>query len=341
MAKISKLKWFPYNKGGEFRKWYGNNEYVVNWENDGQEIINFTDELGRQLSRPQNTQFYFKESMTWSFISSASFGVRYSPPGALFDVGGSRAFDEKGNIKYLTGFLCSRIVLNFLGFLNPTLNFQVGNVASLPVIITSDANLKKQIENIVDANIQISKDDWDSFETSWDFEQHPLIRFKTNNNLKESFNAWKEYKEQQFKQLKANEEELNRLFMEIYGLQDEMTPEVADKDITVSLADELRDIKSLLSYAVGCMLGRYSLDEKGLAFAGGEFDSSKYKSLEVDEDAILPILGDTWFDDDIIEEFKRFLKAAFGELYFNENDARKCRLRGCFKGSATAWLCRI
>lgn len=319
LAKDSKLKWFPYNKGGEFRKWYGNNEYVVNWENDGNEIINFTNSDGKQLSRPQNTQFYFKESITWSFISSSCFGVRYSYPGALFDVGGSSAFANQKNIKYLIGFLCSKIVFDFLGLLNPTLNFQVGNVASLPIIFSKDEDIKNKIDNIVAQNIQISKDDWDSFETSWDFEQHPLLRFKENGKVEDSFNKWKEYKQEQFNKLKANEEELNRLFIEIYGLQDEMTPEVDDKDITVALADELRDIKSLLSYAIGCMFARYSLDKKGLIFAGGEFDKSKYQTLEVDEDGILPILSDTWFDDDIIEEFKRFLKKAFGELYFNEN----------------------
>lgn len=338
LAKDSKLKWFPYNKGGEFRKWYGNNEYVVNWENDGNEIINFTNSDGKQLSRPQNTQFYFKESITWSFISSSCFGVRYSYPGALFDVGGSSAFANQKNIKYLIGFLCSKIVFDFLGLLNPTLNFQVGNVASLPIIFSKDEDIKNKIDNIVAQNIQISKDDWDSFETSWDFEQHPLLRFSNRNKglvdyknihkvepitagdkVQDCFNKWKEYKQEQFNKLKANEEELNKLFIEIYGLQDEMTPEVDDKDITVRKADELRDIKSLLSYAVGCMFGRYSLDEKGLIYAGGEFDKSRYQDLEVDEDGILPILSDTWFDDDIIEELKRFLKKAFGELYFNEN----------------------
>ena len=146
-----------------------------------------------------------------------------------------------------------------------------------------------------------------------------MIRFKTNNTLKESFNAWKEYKEQQFKQLKANEEELNRLFIEIYGLQDEMTPDVADKDITVALADELREVKSLLSYAVGCMFGRYSLDEKGLIFAGGEFDKSKYRTLEADDDAVIPVLAEHMFSDDITSRFKDFLKAAFGTENFEVN----------------------
>ena len=321
LAKDSKLKWFPYNKGGEFRKWYGNNEYVVNWENDGNEIINFTNSDGKQLSRPQNTQFYFKESITWSFISSSCFGVRYSYPGALFDVGGSSAFANQKNIKYLIGFLCSKIVFDFLGLLNPTLNFQVGNVASLPIIFSKDEDIKNKIDNIVAQNIQISKDDWDSFETSWDFEQHPLLRFKENGKIEDSFNKWKEYKQEQFNKLKANEKELNRLFVEIYGLEDEMDLDVNDDDITLKSAKETKYdcIKSFLSYAVGCMFGRYSLDKEGLIFAGGEFNKDNYKTFKADDDAIIPILSEHYFSDDITERFKKFIKIAFGDKYYEEN----------------------
>lgn len=310
----SKFKYFPYNKGGDFRKWYGNNQYVIKFDETNYNILAT---VGNHLP---SRNYYFQEGITWSLISSSSFGARRFYKGHVFDVGGSGAFPPPNLITYITGFLCSKLAYEYLKLLNPTMNFQVGNIASLPICIPKDAAIKKQIEILVEQNIQISRNDWDSFETSWDFEQHPLVKFKTNNNLKESFNAWKGYKEQQFNQLKTNEEELNRLFIEIYGLKDEMTPEVSEKDLQYyRKANEEKDIKSLLSYAVGCMFGRYSLDEKGLTYAGGEFDSSKYKSLEVDEDAILPILGDTWFDDDIIEEFKRFLKAAFGELYCNEN----------------------
>lgn len=337
-----KEKWYPYNKGGDFRKWYGNRNKIVNWKNGGVDIHNFHNIPLTHNGAPVRAKgLQFKEGITWSFVSSASFGVRFSPSGSMFDVGGSSLFPPHLIINYIVGFLCSNISFEFLKLLNPTLNFQVGNVGSLPIIFPKNENIRTTIEKVVNDNISISKDDWDSFETSWDFEQHPLLRFRQlchpefisgsnqqeilnqvqNNSYKISdcFNKWKEYKQEQFNKLKANEEELNRLFIEIYGLQDEMTPEVDDKDITVALADETRDIKSLMSYAVGCMFGRYSLDEKGLAFAGGEFDSSKYKTLEVDEDAILPVLSDTWFEDDIVEEFKRFLKKAFGELYFNEN----------------------
>ncbi len=305
--------WIPYNKGGGFRKWYGNHENVVYWKNG-------PDDKTRGKKTFQD--YYLREYVSWTYIATTSLATRYYPAGFLWDVAGSGIFPKKDYKDYLTyfqGLLGSVVGINFLQLINPTMNFQVENIALFPVIIPSDSILCSNIKKLVEKNNCISKDDWDSFETSWNFEQHPLIRFKTNNNLKESFNAWKEYKEQQFNQLKANEEELNRLFIEIYGLQDEMTPDVADKDITVSLADELRDIKSLLSYAVGCMFGRYSLDEKGLIFAGGEFNSSKYKTFPADEDAVIPVLAEHMFSDDITSRFKDFLKAAFGTENFDEN----------------------
>lgn len=310
-------KWFPYNKGGDYRKWYGNNEYIVNWEKDGYEIKNNKDEsTGRIRSHNYNGEFIFKKGITWSAISSGNISIRYSKEGFLFDSKGAMGFAKNDeDLLFCLALLNSIVSRGFLSFLSATMDFKVGDIIQIPLKLILDNN----IIELVKQNIQISKDDWDSFETSWDFEEHPLLRFKENDKVEDSFNKWKEYKQEQFNKLKANEEELNRLFIEIYGLQDEMTPEVDDKDITVRKADEVREIESLMSYAIGCMLGRYSLDEKGLAFAGGEFDKTKYKTLEVDEDGILPILSDTWFDDDIIEEFKRFLKKAFGELYFNEN----------------------
>ena len=315
-AKESRKKWFPYNKGGEFRKWYGNNDYIVNFYNDGEEMKEFQSHLNQGwTARIKSREFYFKESGTWSFIG-ADLGVRYSYPGAVFDVAGSSVFSDT-ILKYIIGFLCSKITSNLLKMLNPTMNFQVENVNALPIIICESK--KQQIDALVEQNIAISKDDWDSFETSWDFEQHPLIRFKTDGKVANSFNVWAKYKDEQFNQLKDNEEELNRLFIEIYGLQDEMTPDVADKDITVAKADELRDIKSLISYAVGCMFGRYSLDTKGLVYAGGDFDESKYKTFKADTDNAIPVLSDNYFVDDVVERFYNFIKVAFGEEHFDEN----------------------
>lgn len=309
---LSKQKWIPYLKGGGYRKWSGLYEYVVNWSQS------------RNFNRPKTTMKdkYLLKGITWSFLTSYAFSARFFDCGFLWDVAGSPMFlkDEK-NLNYVCGFLGTNIARYLLNLMNPTLNYQAVDVAAMPLIITNNENKKLQIDALVEQNIAISKDDWDSFETSWDFEQHPLIRFKTNDKIADSFKAWAGYKERQFNQLKANEEELNRLFIEIYGLQDEMTPEVADKDITVAKADEEREIKSLISYAVGCMFGRYSLDAKGLIYAGGDFDNSKYKTFEVDEDGIIPVLSEHYFTDDIVERFNKFVKAAFGERYYAENMA--------------------
>ena len=318
-AKISCKKWFPYLKGGEYRKWYGNYEYVVNWENDGYELKTTKDDKGKVPAHAFNDEYIFKPNVNWSAISSAAFSCRICKGGFLFDAGGSAAFPASNMLEYILGFLNSKIMFVFLSAINPTLNFQAWNIGNCPFKKSNSKEI--EINSLVEQNIAISKDDWDSFETSWDFEQHPLIRFKTNDKIADSFNAWKAYKEQQFNQLKANEEELNRLFIEIYGLQDEMTPEVDDKDITVAKADEEREIKSLISYAVGCMFGRYSLDAKGLIYAGGDFDANNYQIFEADEDGIIPVLSEHYFTDDIVERFNKFIKVAFGERYYAENMA--------------------
>ena len=305
------IKWIPYNKGGGSRKWYGYNENLVDWENDAYEIRQ------QPTSVIANYEYYLRPGLTWSTVSSSSFGVRYFGKGFIFDNGGCCLYADDIKLYYFAGFLNSNLISHLLEQICPTLNYQSGDIAKLPIIF--DNSKKQQIDALVEQNIAISKDDWDSFETSWDFEQHPLIRFKTDGKVANSFNAWAKYKEQQFNQLKANEEELNRLFIEIYGLQDEMTPDVADKDITVAKADEVRDIKSLISYAVGCMFGRYSLDVKGLVYAGGEFDESKYASFKADKDNAIPVLSDNYFVDDIVERFYDFIKVAFGEQCFEEN----------------------
>jgi len=340
-AMKSRFKWFPYNKGGDFRKWYGNNEFIVNWFDDGKDIRNNLDKYGKQRSRPQNTDFYFKTGITWSFVSSSNFGVRFTPYGFIFDVGGSSVFPEKNLIYILTVFLNLKLVSLFLKLMNPTLNFQVGNIASLPIIFPSDPAVKERIDALAEDCIAISRLDWDSFETSWDFQAHPFITHKKSvcisqnlchpcadlssnsaafaDEIENVFNAWKQFTDAQFSRLKANEEELNRIFIEIYGLQDEMTPEVEDKDITIRKAELERDVRSFVSYAVGCMMGRYSLDEPGLVFAGGNFEPSRYQTYAVDPDAILPVLGDVWFDDDIVTRFIEFVKTVFGSQHHSEN----------------------
>lgn len=307
-------KWVPYNKGGEYRKWYGNYEYVVNWENDGFEIKNYTDEKGKLKSRPQNIEYYFRPSISWSFISSSYFGVRCSPKKAIFDVAGSSVFPDEKNMMYLTGLLCSKLSTEFMVVQNPTLNFQVGNVANIPVIVSE----KDKIEPLVEKNIDIAKYDWDAFETSWDFKKHPLLSY-TSNTISSAWDSWTKECNDKFEVSKSNEEELNRIFIDIYGLQDELTAEVEDKDVTVRKADLQRDIKNLISYAVGCMFGRYSLDEDGLAYAGGEWNNSKYDTFIPDADNCIPITDEEYFEDDIVGLFCAWLKKAYGEDTLEEN----------------------
>jgi type II restriction/modification system DNA methylase subunit YeeA len=310
-AQMSRNKWFPYNKGGSYRKWYGNQDYLLNWENNGAEIRAFS----RSVIR--NPNYYFREGITWSFVSSSRFGVRYTPSGFIFDVGGSSLFPKPDRLFYILGFMCSKLGHEFLKYLNPTLNFQVGNIASLPIMI--DENQIDTVTGLAQQCIEISKHDWDIFEDSWDFQRHPLLVHKDGSSLEQAFNNWSDFAEEQFQRLKANEEELNRIFIDIYGLEDELTPEVEDDDITIRRADRERDVRSFISYAVGCMFGRYSLDEEGLVYAGGDFDSRRYKSFPVVEDNILTILSDQYFDNDIVSRFVDFVKVTFGSEMLEQN----------------------
>ena len=308
------FKWYPHNKGGEFRRWYGNNEYVINWYHDGFEIRNFRDEKGKLLSRPQNTNYNFKNSLTWSKITSGTFSARYCAGGFLFDDAAAICYsNDKARLKYVLGFLNSSIAQYMLDILNPTLNKQISDMSNL--VILNDE--EKTINSCVEQNIIISQSDWDSFETSWDFKTHPLI--KPVPLISEAFAQWSDECEKRFTQLKSNEEELNRIFIDIYGLQDELTPEVEDKDVTVRRADLTRDIKSLVSYAVGCMFGRYSLDVEGLAYAGGEWDGSKYKTFIPDPDNCIPVTDEEYFRDDIVVRFVDFIRKVYGADTLEEN----------------------
>ena len=317
----SNCKWYPYNKGGEYRKWYGNNDYVVNWQYDGRDLKAFKGAVLR------NTNFYFKECISWSLISSSSIAFRYKPSGHLFDVAGMSCF-KSGEVSlwYLLGLNNSKLINEFMSILAPTINYQVGNIANIPVIV-NDSELN-YVEELVKTNISISKTDWDSFETSWDFKRHPLLKYPavydTETKEKEGriegyYDLWKEHCEKQFNQLKSNEEELNRIFIDIYGLQDELTPDVEDKDVTVRKADLGRDIRSFISYAVGCMFGRYSLDVEGLAYAGGEWDDSRYTAFIPDRDNCIPVTDEEYFEDDIVGRFVEFVRCVYGADTLEEN----------------------
>lgn len=352
-AVESAKKWFPYNKGGDYRKWYGNNEFIVNWEHDGNLIRNFKNEQGKLRSRPQNTDYYFKKSFSWSLITSGGISFRYKPNGFIFDVAGMSCFTDK-NLEYFLALCNTPVVDAYMKIIAPTINYQAGDIAKIPVIFKQECN--EQVTALVKDNISFSKSDWDAFETSWDFTKHPLVvnsdqcivnrdssandQLTTNHSslatsgqllvnsdssantqlttthyplttIAQAYQRWEEETNARFAQLKANEEELNRIFINIYGLQDELTPEVEDKDVTVRKADLQRDIKSLLSYAVGCMFGRYSLDVEGLAYAGGEFSDQWV------------VISDQCYRREVVEKYvAQELQRAYGLEEVNVTDGR-------------------
>ena len=319
-AEKSKKKWFPYCKGGSFRKWYGNNDYVVNWERNGFEIKENTkkvypylgDNLGWKIS---NEQFYFFQGLTWSGVGANIFGVRSYPAGMIFDSGANSYFvKDSRNYLYFAGLMNTNLIDNIIKILNPTINTGCGVIASLPAIV--DERKKTTINQLVTRNISLSKDDWDSFERSWDFKKHPLLN---GTLISETFSIWKETTEKRFSELRKNEEELNAIFSDIYGVSDEIQAFVSPENVTVNKADLVREIKSLLSYAVGCMFGRYSLNNEGIVYAGGNWDMSNYASFIPDSDNVIPITDEEYLEDDIISRFCAFLKAAFGEGTLEEN----------------------
>lgn len=311
-SEESNIEWYPCNKGGEYRKWYGNKDYLINWKHNGCEIMQRGQKKIRNCQDYKN-EFKFIPSITWTSLSSSQSSFRYSNK-SLSESAGMTLFISQDYLLFCLGFLNSVVALFSLNVLNPTLNFTAGNIASLPLIISIN---KKIIDSIVNENIVLSKSDWDSFETSWDFTTHPLI--KPVPLISEAFAQWSDECEKRFTRLKSNEEELNRIFIDIYGLQDELTPEVEDKDVTVRRADLTRDIKSLVSYAVGCMFGRYSLDVEGLAYAGGEWDGSKYKTFIPDPDNCIPVTDEEYFRDDIVVRFVDFIRTVYGADTLEEN----------------------
>ena len=330
VAEKSKCKWFPYNKGGSYRKWYGNNEYLINWENNGLEVKALATKLYKCVTRTiKNIQFYFKQGITWSTLSSGNFSARYCGEGFLFDTKGSTCFfDDEDKINYCIAFLNGKVANELLKVLAPTMDFNAGAIARLPV--KYDTEKKTRIDELVQSCIDVSKVDWDSFETSWDFKTHPLVKMRLSStyvcdeetpNVKLSlvYKSWEALCDNRFDKIKENEEELNNIFIEIYGLQEELTPFVEEKDITVRKADLQRDVKSLISYSIGCMFGRYSLDYDGITYAGGIWDKTKYLKFIPNIDNCIPITDEEYFDDDIVGKFVEFVKVVYGEENLEEN----------------------
>lgn len=303
---LSRKYWIPYNKGGEFRKWYGVQDYVVYWKNGPDD---------KTRGKKGFSDYYLRKYVAWSYTISNSIATRIYPEGFLWDVRGSGIMDKSNMLLYLEGLISSKVGITLFRVNNSTLSCQVENIIKLPIILDNDR--KNQVDDLVEENNNISKLEWDSFEVSWDFQHHPLLRKVPT--IAEAFDQWQAECDDRFNQLKTNEEELNRIFIDIYGLQDELTPEVEDKDVAVRKADLGRDIRSFISYAVGCMFGRYSLDVDGLAYAGGEWDASKYASFAADKDNIIPICDDEYFEDDIVGLFVKFVKTVYGADTLDEN----------------------
>jgi len=341
-AAMSGKKWFPYTKGGEFRKWFGNNEFLVNWENDGSAVRSFgTENGGRARSRAQNTDYYFLPSVTWSFVSSSYFGVRYSDAGAVFDVGGSSAFPSKDDHLWTTGFLCSKQVFGFMKVMNPTLNFQVGNVATLPVLRQEILRRKPEIDACVTRLIECTRADWNAYERSWSFQKLPILATSSEPNisLESSYTAWITQNRATIAEMQRLEEENNRLFIDAYGLADELTPDVPIEQITLTVNPAYRyggkmtdeelwtrfredSTQELVSYAVGCMMGRYSLDEPGLIYAhsGNQgFNPSRYTRFPADADGILPLTDKEWFADDAANRLIEFISVAWDKTHLEAN----------------------
>lgn len=316
-ASKSNYKWFPYNKGGEFRRWYGNRYYVVNWENDGYAIKHCFNAEGKLRSRPQNKDFYFKPGITWSDITSAQFSGRYCGGGFIFDVKGSSGFPKIENLTYVLGFLNSKISQRCIKILNPTITTQVGDMARIPVYF--DIAKKDEIDKLVLECVEIAKKEWDSSEISYDYLRSPLC--SNSCDMSSAFDEWTDNCNCRFSKLGNNEKKLNAIFIELYGLSDEMTDDIDDSALEASTkhADLLTSVKGFLSYFVGCMFGRYSLDQEGLVYAGGEWDDLKYSIFLPDEDNVIPITDQKYMDDDIVERLCEFLKVVYGEKSLETN----------------------
>ena len=302
--------WRFYAKGGDYRQYYGNLSFVVDWTEKGRHFYS-TNKTSTLLSE----EFWYKPGITYSAITSRGTGFRYLPEGCIFDKGGP-SINTKSETTEILSLLNSNVAKYYFWVFNPSINLQVKDVKNFPILLTGDEVVRKMSQENIDA----CEFDWNTFETSWGYSKNPLAGGNTVGRLiADKYKEWEAECENRFNQLKRNEEELNRIFIDIYGLQDELTPDVEERDVTVRKADLQRDIKSLLSYAVGCMFGRYSLDVEGLAYAGGEWDASKYKTFIPDADNILPITDEEYFEDDIVGLLIEWLKKVYGEDTLEQN----------------------
>lgn len=317
-AKESEKKWFPYNKGGRFRRWYGNLLTVINWENDGEEVKKYALRFDTNYTRRiTSIEYYFQEGITWTAITSGDLSLRYFGNGFIFSNAGMAVFDKHENLIYLLALLNTKVAKHLIANLSPTLNYNQGDIKRVPVIYYNNL---QYINDLADSCINISRWDWNWFETSWDFGKHPfLINRDKITNIENSYSNWERQSHNQFNKLKQKEELLNNIFIELYGLQDELTPEVPDPDVTIRRAERVRDSKSFLSYCIGLMMGRYSLDVEGLAYAGGDWIAGKYKIFQPDSDGIIPLTNTEYFEDDVIIRLQELLVLMFGQESLADN----------------------
>ena len=327
-------RWFPIHNGGEYRKWYGNLDSVVNWENDGYEM-KFDNYMGKRVrSHNYNGEYAFQRALSWTTISTGDFCCRYAENGFIFDTAGPFFVANKQNeLLCIMAFLESKVASMYLRVLNPTINYPPGYIQAVPF---DDICISDKVNALAQENVDISRSDWDSFESSWDFKFHPLLllprdrydaectqfaksRMEKLGLIAWHFEKWEEECKSRFDSLKANEEELNSIFIDNYGLQNELSPEVEDKDVTIRLADKERDIRSLIAYLVGVAMGRYSLDAPGLAYAGGEWDESKYTSYKPDDDGIIPIYSGIGMEDGLTTVLIKLIKQIYGEESYRQN----------------------
>ena len=334
VLEIGKGKhWVLHAKGGSFRRWYGNIDTLIDWSDSAREHYRKD-----RVARIAPEYIWFRNGICWTLISSNKLhGFRLLQDNSTFNLAApSVFFDDDRMMFYILGYLNSKISQEIIALLNPTLNTNISDITSQPLCYGKLPDQETCVIDLVKNNIFMSKNDWDSFETSWDFHHHPL--FRKVPTIVEAFDQWQTECDDRFNQLKANEEELNRIFIDIYGLQDELTPEVEDKDVTVRKADLGRDIRSFISYAVGCMFGRYSIYRDGLVYAGGKWNYNAYEDAAwlcdgkpdviefykqthfmPDEDNIIPICDDEYFTDDIVGRFVEFVEAVYGTDTLDEN----------------------
>jgi type II restriction/modification system DNA methylase subunit YeeA len=346
-GRRSALKWFPVNKGGEFRRWFGNNFFVVNFENNGKTICDYIDNTPgvkvKSNGRVINRDRYFREGLTWSTISSAEFSLRYSPQGSLFETKGAMIFfDDQTETKAVLGLLNTKITSHLLKATSPTLDFHEGPIGRMPILI-SDLTINRESKARAEEAVDLAKSDWDAYETSWDFTTLPLLHPDHRaETMEHTYTALRTHWQGMTDDMQRLEEENNRIFIDAYGLQDELTPEVPLNEITLTCnpayrygikndaaANEARlradTMAEFLSYAVGCMFGRYSLDAPGLILANQGETLADYLAripepqFTPDEDNVIPVLDADWFPDDITDRFRLFLRTTFGEAHFREN----------------------